>query len=82
MASDAEVGKHIVCLVAENPFSSIPAVTWDMVKNLVFKDMVCRNRSGNLVSKVPYIVTLYCKYIYSARGAALIPLLARGVGAP
>jgi hypothetical protein len=55
LASDAEVSKHIVCLVAENPFCSIPAITWDTVKNLVFKDLVCKNRTGNTNSqKVPY----------------------------
>ena len=52
LATDAEVSKHIVCLVAENPFCSIPAVLWDTVKNLVFKDMVCKNRTGNKFSKV------------------------------
>eukprot|EP00802_Teleaulax_amphioxeia_P006954 Tamp_06960.p1 GENE.Tamp_06960~~Tamp_06960.p1 ORF type:complete len:449 (+),score=61.56 Tamp_06960:152-1348(+) len=58
LASDHLVRQHVICLVAENPFSSIPAITWDTVKNLVFKTVLCKNSTALFVASWPMFAVI------------------------
>ena len=43
LATDEFVRDHTKCLVAECPFASIAAITWDSVMNVVCLGMLCKN---------------------------------------
>ena len=44
LATNAMVHDNIVCLVAENPFESIPVITWDTISNLIVFNIICKKR--------------------------------------